>query len=144
MKLSSLFAVLALAAAPAAITLSSGCVAAPGESHAMRNGFSYLGERWVHGGGQAMNEAVHVGRADGRFSTLMIVVENAPVEIYNIVVTFGDGQRQEVPTRLTFGPDSTTREIPLEGGARVVRNVDFTFSNIPGDGRAKVELWGRP
>ena|ERR1700684_3990409 len=123
----------------------TGCVATaqPGEGHAMRNGYSYLGERWVHGGGQEVHEAITGLRGDGAFSSIMLVVENAPVEMYNVVVTFGDGQRWEPGTRLTFGPNSTSREIPLPGGVRHLRRVDFVFGNIPGDGRAKVELWGR-
>ena len=141
MNLTSLFTAVVLATAP----LASGCFAAaqPGEAHAMRDGYSYLGERWVHGGGREVHEAIPVGRADGLFTSVMIVVENAPVEMYNIVITYGEGQRQEIPTRLTFGPNSTSRQIPLEGGARHIRRVDFVFGNIPGDGRAKVELWGR-
>ena len=140
MKLPSLLTALALATAP----LAGGCVvsAQPGEGHAMRDGFSYLGERWVHGGGQEVHEGIGVGRADGQFTAIMIVVENAPVEMYNVVITFGDGQRQEVPTRLTFGPGSTSRQIPLEGGVRHIRRVDFVFSNIPGDGRAKGRALG--
>ena len=121
-----------------------GCVpAAPAENRAMRNGYTYLGERWVAGRGQEVHEAIAGLRGDGRFSSIMLVVENAPVEMYNVVITFGDNQRYEPGTRMTFGPDSTTREIPLPGGARVIRRVDFVFGNIPGDGRAKVELWGR-
>ncbi len=127
-----------------ALAMSSvGCMSAaqPGEAHAMRDGYSYLGERFVNGGND--HDVLPVGRADGRFTSIMIVVENAPVEIFDIVVTFGDGQRQNVPTRLVFGPDSTSRQIPLEGGARVIRRVDFRYGNFRGQGQAKVELWAR-
>jgi hypothetical protein len=145
MKLPTLLSALVFATALGTAPLVAGCFAAaqPGEAHAMRDGYSYLGERWVHGGGQAVHEAVVVGRGDGRFTSVMIVVENAPVEMDEVVITYGDGQQQRVGTRLTFGPNSTSRQIPLEGGARHIQRVDFVFSNIPGDGRAKVELWGR-
>jgi hypothetical protein len=123
---------------------AGGCVVAqPAESHAMRNGYNYLGERWVHGGGAEVHEAIAGLRGDGRMTSVMLVVENAPVQMDRVVITFGDGQRQEIPTRIEFGPNSTTREIPLEGGARVIRRVDFVFNNFPGNGQAKVELWGR-
>jgi len=130
-------AVLALGA------VGTGCVAAPAEGHAMRNGYSYLGERWVHGGGREVHEAIAGLRGDGRFTSIMLVVENAPVQMDDVVITFGDGQQFRPGTRLEFGPDSTTREIPLPGGARIIRRVDFVFNNFPGDGKAKVELWGR-
>lgn len=146
MTISHRFASLALSALLVGSTLASaGCFsAAPGaENHAMRNGYNYLGERWVHGGGQEVHEAITGLRNDGRFTSIMIVVENAPVQMDRVVITYGDGQRQEIPTRLDFGPNSTSREIPLEGGARIIRRVDFVFNNFPGDGRAKVELWAR-
>ena len=45
---------------------AGGCVgeARPAESHAMRNGYTYLGERWVDGG--LDHDAIHIDRADGR------------------------------------------------------------------------------
>jgi hypothetical protein len=33
--------------------------------------------------------------------------------------------------------------IDLPGGARIIRRVDFFMHNLPGDGKAKVELWAR-
>lgn len=125
------------------LAATAGCVheARPAEEHAMRNGYVYLGERWVNGG--VDHDALHVGRRDGRFTSMMIVVENAPVEIFNAVVTFGDGQRWQPGTRLVFGPDTTSRMIDLPGGARIIRRVDFQYGNLAAGARAKVELWGR-
>lgn len=127
----------------AALAASAGCFAAaqPGESHAMRNGYTYLGERFVNGA--ADHDVLPVGRADGRFTSIMIVVENAPVELFDMVVTFGDGERWEPHLRAEFGPNQTSRSIDLPGGARVIRKVDFRYGNFRGQGQAKVELWGR-
>ena len=124
----------------------AGCVVAtaparPAEQHAMRNGFVYLGERFVNG--SADHDVLPVGRADGKFHELMVVVERAPVEIFDMVVTFGNGERFEPRTRLVFGRDSTSRNIDLPGGARVIRRVDFRYGNLVAGAQAKVELWGR-
>ena len=115
----------------------------PAENNAMAQGYQYLGERWVHGNGHEVREGIGGLKIDGAFTSIKLVVENAPVQIDDFWVTFGDGQEWRPGTRLVFGPDSTTREIPLPGGARVIRRVDFVFNNFPGDGHAKVELWGR-
>ena len=127
----------------AGVLAVTGCYreARPAEEHALRNGYGWLGERWVNGA--ADHDVVHVGRRDGRFVSLMVVVENAPVEIFNMVVTFGDRQQWAVPMRLVFGPDSTSRMIDLPGGARVIRRVDFQYANLAPGARARVELWGR-
>ena len=126
----------------------AGCVvaAAPpparaAEGHAMRNGFVYLGERTVNGG--VDHDVIHVGKADGQFRELMIVVERAPVEIFDMIVTFGNNERWEPRTRLVFGRDTTSRNIDLPGGARFIKRVDFRYGNLVGGTQAKVELWGR-
>ena len=126
--------------------LTAACVAEapaarPAEAHAMRNGFVYLGERTVNGG--ADHDAIHVGKADGAFHAIMLVVENAPMELFDVVVTFGNGERWEPRTRLVFNPDSTTRGIDLPGNARFIRRVDFRYGNLVAGANAKVELWAR-
>ena len=122
---------------------AGGCVseARPAEGHAMRNGYTYLGERWVDGG--LDHDAIAVGHRDGRWNSIMIVVENAPAEVYDMIVTFGDGEKFDPKMRLTFGPDTTSRMIDLPGRNRVIRRVDFHYGNIRGAGKAKVELWAR-
>jgi hypothetical protein len=125
----------------------AGCVVAaapaarPAEAHAARNGFVYLGERIVNGG--VDHDAIHIGRADGQFHELMIVVERAPIELYDMMVTFGNGERWDVRTRLVFGAESTSRNIDLPGGARFIKRVDFRYRNLVAGAHAKVELWGR-
>jgi hypothetical protein len=135
---------LALVTGLALTAAAAGCVvhdARPAEAHAMRNGFTYLGERFVNGG--ADHDVIAVGKADGRFHEVMIVVENAPVELFDLVITMGNGERFEPHTRLTFGPDSTSRKIDLPGGGRFIQRVDFRYGNLAGAGQAKVELWAR-
>ncbi|HEY6180536.1 MAG TPA: hypothetical protein VIX73_39105 [Kofleriaceae bacterium] len=126
----------------------AGCVVAaappparPAEAHAMRNGFVFLGERTVNGG--VDHDVIGVGRQDGRFHELMVVVERAPVEIFDMVVTFGNNERYEPHMRLVFGRDTTSRNIDLPGGARIIKRVDFRYGNLVAGAQAKVELWGR-
>jgi hypothetical protein len=135
------YCVLALLAAAPACTVHSTGAARPAEAHAMRDGFTYLGERTVNGG--ADHDVITVGRADGKFRELMIVVERAPVELFDLVVTLGDGERFSPPTRLVFGRDTTSRNIDLPGGARFIRRVDFRYGNLVAGAHAKVELWAR-
>lgn len=62
----------------------------------------------------------------------------------DVIVTFGDGSTWSPPTRLTVSTDSSTRVIDLPGdNKRVIRKVDFKYGNLPGGGRAPIELWGR-
>jgi hypothetical protein len=104
-------------------------------------GWNRLGERWING--PVERDTIMVTAAEGRFTRIMLRVEHSAAEIFNVVVTFGDGTSYSPPTRLVFGPGQTTRVIDLPGGARVIRRVDFAAGNLPGGGRAQIELWAR-
>ena len=104
-------------------------------------GYEFLGDRQVRGNGAAVHEGIGGLRIDGAFSGIRIVVADAPVQMDDFWVTFGDGQVWHPGVRLNFGPGSTTRDIQLPGGVRHIRRVDFVMNNFPGNGHAKVELW---
>jgi hypothetical protein len=142
MRLSSVLLSSMLAAATLApAVLSAGCVVGP--AYPMDNGWALLGERRVAGHGAEVHEAITGLRGDGRWTQIRFRIVDAPLEMDEIVVTFGDGERYQVPTRLVFNEGSRTRDINLPGGARVLRRVDFFMHNIPGDGHAHVELLAR-
>jgi len=104
-------------------------------------GWTKLGERWVDGA--ADHDVIHVGGARGRYSRVMLKVEHSSLELFDVVVTFGNGETFSPPTRLIFGRGETSRVIDLPGGSRVIRRVDFRYANLPGGGRAQLELWAR-
>ena len=135
MRILSIFFVLA-----AVIGVNSGCVV---NASAGPGGWVFLGDRWVAGNGQIVHEGIGGLRADGAYSQIRLVIRNAPVQMDDFWITFGDNQTWRPGTALTFGPGSETRDIPLPGGLRHLRRVDFVFNNFPGNGRARVELWGR-
>jgi hypothetical protein len=122
---------------------ASGCYVEGRPAAVAPGGYVLLGERWVHGGGQAVHEGIGGLRRDGRFVAIRLVVQNAPVELYDVAITFGNGEIYRPGTRLSFGPGTETREIPLAGGTRFIRRVDFVLANVPGDGKALVQLWAR-
>jgi hypothetical protein len=104
-------------------------------------GWSRLGERWVNGG--ADHDAIVVGAVEGTFTSIALRVEHSALELFDITVTFGDGTTWSPGTRLVFAEDTSSRTIDLPGGARIIRRVDFHYANLPGGGRAQLELWGR-
>jgi len=98
-----------------------------------------LGERWVDGAHD--RDVIPVGAREGRYRRLRIVVERSPLEMFDVVVTFGDGTPFSPQTRHIFGADTHSHIIDLPGGARVIRSVEFRYGNLPGAGRALAELW---
>ena len=89
-------------------------------------------------------DTIEVGRAEGRFRALQIVVEGAPVEMRDIRVTFGDGSTFHPETRLDFAENSVSRSIDLPGQARIIRKIDFLYRKTSGLFRqATVTVYGR-
>ena len=104
-------------------------------------GWNKLGERWVNYGGD--HDTITVGGSEGRFTQIQLVAEHSALELFDVVVTFGDGTTFSPPTRLVFAKNSASRVIALPGGARFIRRVDFRYANLPGGGRAQLELWAK-
>ncbi len=104
-------------------------------------GWKKLGERTVHG--VMDHDTMPVGADDGVFRRVRFVVEGSALEMYNIVITFGDGSSFSPPTRLVFDRQSMSREIDLPGDRRVIRRIDLRYGNLPGGGRARVEAWAQ-
>ncbi len=139
---------LALILAAAAVS-TTGCTVTVQEGTVARSrvrwrneGWVKLGERMVNGRG-VDRDTVTVGRDDGRFRKVMLVVEASSLEMYDMDIEFGDGSHYSPPLRAVFGKNSSSQVIDLPGDARVIRKVVFHYRNLPGGGNANVELWGR-
>ena len=100
-----------------------------------------VGESMVDGARD--RDTIQVARAHNPLTHIMIRVEQSDLELYDLVVTFADGTTFAPPMRLTFREGARSRQIDLPGTARVIRRVDFRYGNLPGSGRARLELLGR-
>ena len=89
-------------------------------------------------------DRIDVGRREGTFREIRVAVRGAPVEIYNMTVTFGDGNTFSPNVRMYFDERSGSRDIDLPGDRRIIRSVDFTYRSINRrEGRATVMLYAR-
>lgn len=106
-----------------------------------RTGWEKLGERIVHGG--ADHDAIAVTRAEGRFQRIMVVVEHSALEMFDIDVEFGNGEHFSPGLRHVFGENTRSRVIDLPGDKRIIKVVHFKYGNLPGGGKAQIELWAQ-
>lgn len=98
-----------------------------------------LGERWVDG--KVDRDIIDINRRE-TYSKIKLVVEHSAVEIWDIVITFGNGDVFKPPHKLVFGKGETSREIDVPGKGRYIQRIEFRYGNLPGGGRAQVEVWG--
>jgi len=101
-----------------------------------------LGERAVDF--HADHDVIPVGAYDGSFRDLVFRVERNDIEMFNVVVTYGNGQREKFDTRLVFDEGSRSRVLHLEGGKRRIRDIAFTYRTVGSwlEGRARVVVFG--
>ena len=88
-------------------------------------------------------DRIDVPRKGGPFRQLRMEVRGAPIEIREVVVTFGDGEkfRPRIPERLAEGRDYV---IDLPGRRQSVDGVEFVYRSIdPRQQPAKVLLYAR-
>ncbi len=113
----------------------SACVSLP-------HGSVFLADQSVPFKGQ--QGRVDIGDYDGWFRALFFKVERNDVEIFNMVVTYGNGEREKIDTRLVFNEGSRSRLINLEGGKRHIRSVEFLYKTVGNwlDGKALIRIYG--
>ena len=81
----------------------------------------------------------------GRFRSIRIAVEGGAIQMFNVRITFGNGETFSPRTRLSFDEHSRSREIDLPGATRMIRRIDFSYRSVRGGrwSRATVHVYGR-
>jgi hypothetical protein len=110
---------------------------------AQRSGrWELLGERQVDFRND--HDQIDVGRRGGPFKELQLRVKNAPIEIFNMVVTFENGQTFKPNLRHRFEKGSGSRVIDLPGERRIIKRIDFYYKSLsPRKGKGVVSVLGR-
>jgi len=101
-----------------------------------------LGERVVNF--KADHDTIAVGNYEGSFRSLFFKVEKNDVELFNLVIIYGNGDKQRLETRLIFKEGSRSRLIDFSGGKRRINTIQFTYKTVGNweDGRARVVVYG--
>ncbi len=105
------------------------------------SGWTLLGSQTVDG--QKDKDVFAVGKNGGRFDKLMVVVQDSDLEIIDFVVFLDGGTKFEPKVQHKFREGTRTRAIDLPGNDRVIQKINVRYSNLPGGGKARVEIYGK-
>jgi hypothetical protein len=106
-------------------------------------------ERWESLGQREVDfkndhDQIDVGRREGRFRQLQVTVKNAPIEVYDMVVTMGNDETFKPKLRHKFTQGSGSRIIDLPGERRSIKRIDFNYKSISRrEGKGIVEVFAR-
>jgi len=89
-------------------------------------------------------DVVIVGESKGKFSSLIIEVEDGELEMHDFTITFGNGKQHSPELRIEFKEGSRSRQIDLPGEARTIERIAFKYkSTKKREGKAEVKIWGK-
>jgi hypothetical protein len=104
-------------------------------------GWRLMGDAWITGPFE--RAVIRVGKYEGRYARVMMVVTESSLEVNDVVLQFGNGQRWSPGLRRSFADGSRSRVIDLPGNVRFIRDVELVRGGVPPGTRAHVELWGQ-
>ncbi len=113
----------------------------PAAMDAQRRRVDYLGEANVDGA--VDHDMIRVGRGDGLFRAIQIKVSGGAIDFQQVIVHYGNGQRETIAFRERIAAGGQTRWIDLPGDRRVIQGVEFFYSKANWRSRKpKVRLYG--
>ena len=96
---------------------------------------------------KAESDVIQVGASGGTFTAIKLDVDRGGIEMYDIVVTFGNGEKFSPKTRFGFSKGSLSRSIDLPGKARIIKKVRFVYKSKGKRKnrlrKAKINLFGK-
>jgi hypothetical protein len=109
--------------------------------HPDMTGWRLMGDAWVTG--PFDRQIIPVGKYEGRFARVMLVVTDSTLEVGDVIIQFGNGQRWSPGLRHSFADGSRSRAIELPGHVRFIRGLELVHGGVAAGTRAHVELWGQ-
>lgn len=83
-------------------------------------------------------------KSKGSFRQLRLVVKGGSIEMHDMVVTFGNGEKFSPELRHNFNEKSSSRTIDLPGERRNIRRIDFRYRSMDrSEGKGTVAVYGR-
>lgn len=105
--------------------------------------------KWVLLGTRKVNYALDkdvlpLGAHEGVYTSLKLKVVEGGLNMHKMVVTYGNGERDEIELKHNFVQGSETRVIDLKGHKRVIKSITFWYDTKNHSGRkAQILVFGR-
>jgi hypothetical protein len=91
----------------------------------------------------ADHDTIKVGGGMGKFRSIRFHVTGRPIHLYDIRVTFGNGQTQQYTFNSHIAAGAYSGKLDLAGDARVISRIDLVYRKEFGGGQAYMTVYGQ-
>ena len=89
------------------------------------------------------HDAIYVGASSGKFRSIRFHVTNRPIHLYDIRVTFGNGQVQTYNFNTHIPAGTYSPSLDLAGTYRMIERIDLVYRTESFGGHAKMTVYGQ-
>ena len=106
-----------------------------------KNGWHKIGRMVVDF--QKERDVINIIGSNG-FSAIKFQVQNAPIDLREIVIYYAGGDSQKVDINSTIKPEGYSRVIDLDGRERNLKKIAFVYKTVSNnnDKKARLQVWG--
>jgi hypothetical protein len=76
-------------------------------------------------------DVIHVGRSEGRFRSIRLLVSGNKVHMMDLKVIYANGQPDDIPVREEIRAGGQTRALDLKGERRAIRDIEMVYRSQP-------------
>jgi len=91
----------------------------------------------------ADHDAIYVGPGGGKFRSIRFHVTNRPIHLYDIRVTFGNGQVQTYNFNTHIPAGTYSPSLDLAGAYRMIDHIDLVYRTESFGGHAHMTVYGQ-
>ncbi len=88
-------------------------------------------------------DVIQVGRREGAFSHLVLKVHDNDIEVLELTVVYGNGERDRIPVQRTIHRNQESEPLNLAGRRRAIDRIEIAYRSKPSlRGEATLEIYG--
>ncbi|MCL4764670.1 MAG: hypothetical protein KJZ80_00370 [Hyphomicrobiaceae bacterium] len=88
-------------------------------------------------------DVIQVGRREGAFRQLVLKVLDNDIEIVELTVVYGNGEKDRIPVKRTIRRNQQSEPLDLKGQRRAIDRIELVYRSKPSlRGEATLEIYG--
>ncbi len=76
-------------------------------------------------------DVIHVGRGEGRFRSIRLLVSGNKVHMMDLKVIYANGQPDDIPVRDEIRAGGQTKPLDLKGERRAIKEIEMVYRSQP-------------